>query len=69
MHHRSNFSEITHFCIAVYAMLVIILFKESKVFNTLIQTHYLCSDTIFPLPEGKGNVDTLEEMCSILDQF
>ena len=49
MHDRPNFSKITHFCIAVYAMLVIILFKESKVLNTLIKTHYLCTDTIFPL--------------------
>ena len=49
MHDRPNFSKITHFCIAVYAMLVIILFKESKVLNTLIKTHYLCIDTIFPL--------------------
>ena len=31
-------------------MLVIILFKESKVLNTLIETHYLCSDRF---PEGE----------------
>lgn len=50
MHDRSNFSKMTHFCIAVHAMLVIILFKESKVLNTVVETHYLPSDRF---PEGE----------------